>query len=1437
MAMADSHPNPVDHPTHRLVGHAAAMDALRAQIRHLAPFDTLGSPAVPTLLLQGETGTGKGLVARVIHDSGPRAAGPFIEVNCAAIPESMLEAELFGFEAGAFTDAKRAKPGLFEAAVGGTLLLDEVDALPPTLQGKLLTAIETKRVRRLGAVAERGVDMKLIAATNAVLEQRIATGHFRADLYHRLAVVVLALPPLRERGEDVRLLARRLLQQYTAAHGVPPKHLSAEAEAWLQHYTWPGNVRELIHVMERVTLLHIGEEVDAGTLTQLGHPLTASVANAEIASAPQEQGTTSLLPVEAEQIRQALAQTGGNVVRAARLLGLSRDTVRYRMQRYGIARASPSTPPPPVSPLARGASVQASPPLHRGGSPPLAVPVTSDGSQQENNVEGSPAPRAGERDAASDTDLRDTIPAWEQKPIAVLAVEVTWPEGSGLEPWRYDPWTVAAHWEQALVDKVHGFGGALVQRTASLLIWVFGLPQALEQLPQRAVHSALAIRQMAVAPTAEDMPPYPEVRQAVHLGAVRVDSQAPDPVAHLLAVGESLALPVRLLGQAAAGEILVSPEVGRLVDGWVALEARPLHLRPGDPARMGGYSVMGVRPGRPRSTADRLPARSPFVGRQRELVLLDAVLEQVKAGRGQVVGLVGALGVGKSRLLDEFRQHLTGQHVRYVVGQCLAYGSVTPYLPILDLLREHCGMAVDDPPETLIAKVHTSLQQAQLDPETSLPYLAHLLGLPVEGDHFTTLSAEARKARTFEAVRLLFLTSSQHQPLVLAVDNLHWVDPTSEALLASIVAGLAGASILVLATFRPGYLPFWLDKSYATQIALQPLGLDESLQVVRSVLRHTSLTQALEQQLLAKAEGNPFFLEELAYTLREQAGQASVLTISDSIQAVIAARIDRLPADQRRLLQAAAVIGKNVSVSLLQTITTLPEETLSRDMAHLQTTEFLSAAGGPPAPTYTFRHILIQETAYQTLPTSTRRQYHQRIAEALAEQFPGLTKTQPAMLAYHYTEAGCTERAIAAWQRAGQQAAERSAHVEAIAHFSQGLALLQELPDTPERTQQELRLQTSLGPALMATKGFAAPEVERAYARAHELCQQMGDTPQLFEVLRGLWRFYGVRAAFQTTQALGEQLLCLAQRSQDPALLLEAHLALGNGLFWCGKLIPARAHLEQVSTLYDPQRHRSHAFRYGLDPGVVGLSYAAQALWLSGYPDQALEQNAKALTLAHELPHPHTLAHALGFAASFYQFRRETQAVNEHVEAVMALSREQEFAQWLAWGAMLRGWVLVEQGQGAEGMTHMRQGLDAFDNIGAVLGRPYWLALLAEASGKAGQAEAGLRILAEALDAIYTSGEGRWEAEICRLRGELLAPAAAHDDEAEASFQQALDVARRQQAKSLELRAAISLSRLWRRQGKQVGARQLLGTVYGWFTEGFATADLQEAQALLAELS
>ncbi|MGH8067252.1 MAG: sigma 54-interacting transcriptional regulator [Candidatus Entotheonellia bacterium] len=1441
--MADAQLNPAGYPTDRLVGTAPAIAALRAQIRHLASFDAVGSPHVPTVLLQGETGTGKGLVARILHDSGPRASGPFIEVNCAAIPESMLEAELFGFEPGAFTDAKRAKPGLFEAASGGTLFLDEIDALLPVLQSKLLTALEAKRVRRLGAVMERAVDVKCIAATNALLPEAVVAGRFRADLYHRVAVVVLGLPPLRERGEDICALAEAFLQHFTAAHDVSPKHLSPAAKAWLHGYAWPGNVRELSHVMERVTLLHVGEEVDATTLTRLCPPLAAPEPPVGVIPRLPVPAPEGALPAEAIEIRQALVQTGGNVARAARLLGVSRDTVRYRMQRYGITRPQHESPSPPMPRRAPETSLPGPPALGEGlqGHAPAAPSdaYTLPRARRERKHPSSEArsPQRVRHEATSEPNVPIPTSAWEQKPVAVFALEVTWPEATGPESPRYDPWTERVRWEQAIGDKVQGFGGMLVQRTASILVWVFGVPQVLEQLPQRAVHSALAIRQMVVEASVPDLAPCPEVRLAVHLGAVRVDRRTADPMAQVLAVGETLALPVRLLGQVEPGEIVVSPEVGRLVEGWVALEERPLQWRTGDPMRLGGYAVIGVSPGRVPWAGRRRPTRSPFVGRERELLLLEAVLEQVKAGRGQVVSVVGAPGMGKSRLLDEFRQRLTEQRVHYAAGQCLAYGNATPYLPLLDLLRDHCEIAVDDRPETYIIKLRASLQQARLDPDANLPYLLHLLGVPVDVDSLASLSAEARRTRTFETFRQMILASSQRRPLILAVENLHWVDPTSEALLTSLVEGLAGASILVLTTSRPGYRPRWLDKSYATQIALQPLGLDDSRQIVRRVLCHTDLAPALEQQLLAKAEGNPFFLEELAYTLLEHGGQSSALTVPDTIQAVIAARIDRLPPDERHLLQAAAVIGKTVSFPLLQAMTALPEETLSRRLAHLQAAEFLSAAGGLPTPTYTFRHIFIQETAYQALLTSTRRQYHHQIAQALTEHFPALAATQPELLAHHYTAAGCTAPAIATWQRAGQRAAEHSAHVEAIAHFAQGLALLKDLPETPERSQQEIELQLALGPALMATKGAAATEVEQTYARARELCLQVGETLQLLPTLWGLWRFYQVQGALLTARELGEQLLRLAQRAAAPTPRLEAHNALGATLFSLGEYAAAWTHYEQGIALIDPAVQRALVLRYDVAPGVQCLTLAANTLWCLGSPAQAVRRSQEALALARALAHPHSLAFAQHIAAYLHHRRREVSAVHALADALLTLATAQRLPLFVGYGSCWLGWALAMQGQSEAGLAQLHQGLAAVLTMELTLARPLYLILLAEAAEHAGQVEEGLRLLSEALTALAANEQGDLLAEAYRLQGAFLLRQAVPDAaQAEACFQQALAIARRQQAKSWELRAAMSLSRLWQRQGKQVEAQRLLAPVYGWFTEGFETADLQEAGALLTEL-
>jgi predicted ATPase len=448
----------------------------------------------------------------------------------------------------------------------------------------------------------------------------------------------------------------------------------------------------------------------------------------------------------------------------------------------------------------------------------------------------------------------------------------------------------------------------------------------------------------------------------------------------------------------------------------------------------------------------------------------------------------------------------------------------------------------------------------------------------------------------------------------------------------------------------------------------------------------------------------------------------------------------------------------------------------------------------------------------------------------------------------HFERGRDTKRAIHYLQHAGENAKRRSAHREAISLLTKGLELLKTLPDTSDHAQQELTLQITLGSALVVTRGYAVPEVVKAYTRARELCQHLGETPQLFPTLWGLWIFYLVRGELQTARELGEQLLSLAQRAQDPVLLLEAHDALGQTFFCRGEFAPARAHLEQGIALYDPQQHRALAFMYGeQDPGVGCLNHVARTLWFLGYPEQALGRIQESLTLAQELSHPHNLAITLFFAALVHQYRREVQAVQERAEAVIRLSTEQGFPTGLAWGTFLRGWALAEQGQAEEGIAQVRWGTAAWQATGAEVELTYYLVLLAEAYGKAGQADKGLAALADAPAMIDKTGDQRWETEVYRLKGELLLAQEGSrlqavglrekTEEAEECFHKAIEGARKQQAKSLELRATISLARLWQRQGKHHVARNMLSEIYGWFTEGFDTKDLQEAKTLLEELT
>jgi predicted ATPase len=730
-----------------------------------------------------------------------------------------------------------------------------------------------------------------------------------------------------------------------------------------------------------------------------------------------------------------------------------------------------------------------------------------------------------------------------------------------------------------------------------------------------------------------------------------------------------------------------------------------------------------------------------------------------------------------------------------------------------------------------------------------MPLCAALLSLPLPADYTPlTLSPEQHKQQTLHALVTILLRLAAQQPVLFVMEDLHWVDPSTLELLTLVVDQGPTARILALCTFRPDFTPPWTGRAHLTQVTVTRLPRRQAVELIRHVAQGKALPAEVVVQIVAKTDGVPLFVEELTKMvlesglLQEQedrydlASPLPPLAIPATLHDSLMARLDRLAA-VKAIAQLGATLGREFAYELLQAVSPWDEDTTQRGLHQLVEAEFLYQQGLPPQATYVFKHALIQEVAYQSLLRSTRQQHHQRIAQALEARFPTLVETQPELLAHHCTEAGLSAQAVGYWQRAGQRALERSANLEAVNHVTQGLAVLTTLPETRERAQQELALHLTFGPALINTRGPAAPEAERVYGRACELCRQVGDRPQLFPALWGLWYGQMAGAKLQMACALGEELLSLAQQLQDPVLSLEAHRALGNTLFWRGEPGLAHTHAQHGFALYDPQQMRAHALRYGQDSGVACRLFGALCLWLLGYPDQARQWQEAALTQAQELRHVYTLAQALLFSTILHQWGREATVAQEQAEALGALCTEHGFAQYLAWSTILRGAAVAAQGQWAEGLAQMREGLVAYRATGARSLGHWFHALLAEASGRAGQVETGLRSLEEALEALQTTEDRFYEAEVYRLKGELLLQqSAAQQGEAEDSLQQALEIARRQQARSWELRAAMSLSRLWQHQRKCAEAHALLAPVYGGFTEGFDTADLQDAKALLEEL-
>ena len=612
--------------------------------------------------------------------------------------------------------------------------------------------------------------------------------------------------------------------------------------------------------------------------------------------------------------------------------------------------------------------------------------------------------------------------------------------------------------------EVERYEGTLQPMMGTSFLALFGAPVTQEDHARRAVLAALGVQQQLRQDTLSLQWPSGEavvLRLALHTGTLAFEPLGDDsPYSHAV-VGETTTLGMALAQQAIPGTILLSDTTLQLVAQEVNTAAPPQQVS----THAGPMAVTQLIAHLPQKTADSTVAarpRSPFLGRDADLATLHTRLARVVRGQGQIVGIMGAPGMGKSRLLAEFCQSLDGSTVTYLQGYCRSYGRAMPYLPVLDLLRTAWGVTAAD--AVLANKVRAGLRAVVLDPDTWMPYFLALLGREIESEpDLSPLRPETLREQTFEALHQWHLAHSQHQPLIVVIEDLHWIDPTSEAYLAALAERLVGASILLLVTFRPGYRPPWMDKSYATHISLQPLDLDPSQHLVHAVSRQTQLSAALEQQIIRQAEGNPFFLEELAIAAIEPGGRA--LTMPDTIQAVLMSRIDRLPPAAKRLLQVAAVCGATVPLALLQAITALPEATFHENLGHLRAVELLYEMHPFREPAYAFQHALTQEVTYQSLLLRTRQQLHQRIAQALVEHCSGTVKACPELLAYHYTHAGCGPQAMPYWLQAAQRAIRRAAHAEAREHLAQGQAVLQTLPASPARTEQELTLQLLLSAA------------------------------------------------------------------------------------------------------------------------------------------------------------------------------------------------------------------------------------------------------------------------------------------------------------------------------------------------------------------------------------
>jgi class 3 adenylate cyclase/predicted ATPase len=1015
---------------------------------------------------------------------------------------------------------------------------------------------------------------------------------------------------------------------------------------------------------------------------------------------------------------------------------------------------------------------------------------------------------------------------------------------------------VLAAYQTASAEMIEGFDGYLARYMGDGILAYFGYPRAHEDDACRAVLAAMDVIAAVVGLNAQFGPQLGirlAVRVGIHTGLV-VAGEIPGPEQReaFAIFGETPNVAARLQSLAGPNEVVMSAATYGLIRGQFECDSLGAQEIKGIPLPIRLYRVLRETGARSRLEASASVGLTELVDREQETALLADRWNLVCQRSGQVVVICGESGIGKSRLVRVLKERVAAEGNGWLECFCSPYYQSSPLYAVIDLLTQGLGWTRQDSPETKLAKLEQALARAGFAVPDVLAPLAGLLSLPLPAGASGSMSSPARrKQQALEALLAWLARLAAERPVVLVVEDLHWVDPSTSEFLSLLVE--RALPMLLLLTARPDFRAPWPMHPHVTQLTLSRFGREHVAQMAERVAGGRALPSEVVQQLVGRTDGIPLYVEELTKLIlesdvvREEGGaykrarHASATAIPASLHDSLMARLDRL-ASAKSVAQLAAMLGRQFSYELLQAVAPFDVRSLNEALGQLVDAELVYQRGVPPHATYSFKHALIHDAAYQSLLKSTRQQYHQRIAEVLTDRFPELATNQPELVAHHYTEGGLGAQAINYWYMAGQRAAECSANLEAISYVGKGLDLLAAAPSSGERTHVELALQTLLGVALMSCKGYGAPEVESAFRRARELCQELGEAAQPFPVLRGLWAFAIVRGRLQEARVLADQLLDIARKSDDDALLVEAYYGLGCTLLYLGEPRASCTWSERGIEIYDPVRHRSHTQLYGADPGVTCRCYAAVARWQLGHPDLALAHIREARALAEETEQPVNVVFALTFGAAVHQARGEAVPARECADAAIVLATEQMLPFWVATARIFRGWAWFREGSAARGIAEIERGLAENSATGAEVGRPNQCGLLAEVFAAQGDGAAALAALAEAFAAVETTGGRYEEAALHCLRGEILLSQAARggggdlDAEAEACFRRGVEIARQQEARAFELRCATGLARPLHARGASDEARALLAPLYGAYSEGLDTGDLRAARAQLAQL-